>query len=122
MACRSRGVDLHEERVGITVEAKLHEVQHIPAGLPFLPETVAGAAVEVHLTCAERRLHGLAIHVGEHEHGARRGILYDRGQQAGATQAAATNHAASALGRTRTPHAATARLRSDTTTPPGRKE
>src|SRR5712691_2471143 len=118
MACGSRRVDLHEEGVGVAIEPQVDDVQDIPAGLALLPETVAGAAVEMHLTCAERRLDGLAVHVREHQHAFCRGVLHDRRHQASAVEADAIDHAASALGRTRTPRAASASLRSNTTTSP----
>ena len=118
MAGRARGVDLDEKRVGIAVEPQVHQMQDVSAGLSLPPEPIAGAAVEVDLAATQGCVDRLAVHVGEHQHRPRRGVLNDGRDQAARIEPDAFDHAASALGRTRIPCAASARLRSVTMTSP----
>ena len=111
-------MDLHEERVAIAVEPQVDQVEDVPARIALLPKTPARAAVEMDLPGSEGRFDSLAIHIGEHQHGPGPGVLHDRRDQAALIEAHGVDHAASALGRTRTPRPASARLRSETTTSP----
>src|SRR5438876_730064 len=114
---RSSGVHLYEEGIGVAVRHEADEMHDVAARLSLLPEPAPRAAVEVHLARAQRGVQRFAVHVGEHQHRAGRGVLHDRGDEATLVERDVL-HLASALGRTWTPRAARSCLRTPTAISP----
>ena len=61
-------VDAHEQRIAVAVIGDLLDLLNIAGLLPFLPETLAAAAVEPRQPRLDGLFQGLLVHVGEHEH------------------------------------------------------
>jgi len=110
----------HEDRVAVAIRLELDEVQGVSARLTFLPERIAGAAVEVDLAGPLGRFDRGAIHPGEHEHRAGAGVLHDRRHEAALVESHVRDVHAKARsgGRTGIPAAASASFTPPTVSSP----
>ena len=66
--CTAKLLNLHENRIGVTVVKHMFEFLHITTLLAFAPKSLTTAAVVTDLSGVERLFVRLFIHVGEHEH------------------------------------------------------
>ena len=73
--------DFQQDCVGVAVDVNLSHLLQIATFFAFFPKSAAAAAVVDRLASSERLLPGVSIHVGEHQHLARRKVLSNCRQQ-----------------------------------------
>src|SRR4051794_32054235 len=81
-----RPVDQRQQRIGVAVVAQRLDALDVARGLPLVPELVARAAPEVHLSGLARALEGRLVDIGEREHLAGAPILHHAWRQAVGTE------------------------------------
>lgn len=84
MAGWALGPGEHKQGVVVAVHLHIHQVEKVATLFALDPKTALAAAIECDLACGAGLLHGLGIHIAEHQHRARGGILNDGGNKAAA--------------------------------------
>jgi len=84
MAHRAMRRGLDEQRIIVAVYLDAHHIQEVAACLALGPQALAAAAVEAHTPALLRPGKGFFIHITQHEHLARSGILNNGGNQTAA--------------------------------------
>lgn len=82
VACRADGDCLNQQRVAVAVGIHILHFKEMSRGLPFCPKFATCAAEECDAAFGHGLFKSLLVHVAEHKHFERHGILYDDGQQA----------------------------------------
>jgi hypothetical protein len=74
--------NFHKNCIGITVRAHFVDRLHIAGGFTLTPEFFARPAVKVCFPGPDSQLEGFTVHVGQHQHFARSGVLHNCRRQA----------------------------------------